>query len=547
MNCYFDGKVKRCKGFTSLTASVYHPALKKMVPLATMECQNEDSKTIHLFWTLFNEVLQKECGKSDYLFNPKGWCTDMAGANIEGLKRCFGSEAAERIKTCEFHFNDCRNRQARRLSADDKSHFKALCNEMLNAASVPSYDKAKENLDDFIGEVPERTHLSSWVEWWHRRRKLIFRAFISIDGAPNMNHAELIHVSWVKRDRSNISLLDVAHADVRDNVQLEVEHKSFLVGTARGGSGPSLTDVRERKTREQLARAKRLGEELLRTDISDAARASDTSLPLGSASSSFDSHNASTSTRRSSKPRNGRFRSARSKAFQDRLARAHADHNKIRCKILQDSPLERVYCVYNSNALSYRVVISCNPSCTCPDFQKNGGKELCKHLISTTRFILGVPEASHLLQQISLTREEVTSMFHNAATGIPNELQYTDEFRQQGQRDPIQDILQRDRRYTHPQEWKILTKEKKKGPTPRCRGCRKEQQIGQPTLTVKGLYVPFRQEFATETVFYFCPDNRCLARLPIWTNLKPPTRVAVDENIDLYVKEQLRASGLPIM
>ena len=157
----------------------------------------------------------------------------------------------------------------------------------------------------------------------------------------------------------NLSLLDVAHADVRDNVQLEVEHKSFLVGTARGGSGPSLTDVRERKTREQLARAKRLGEELLRTDISDAARASDTSLPLGSASSSFDSHNASTSTRRSSEPRNGRFRSARSKAFQDRLARAHADHNKIRCKILQDSPLERVYCVYNSNALSYRVVISC--------------------------------------------------------------------------------------------------------------------------------------------------------------------------------------------
>lgn len=25
--CFFDGKVKRCKGFVSLTASVYHPLL----------------------------------------------------------------------------------------------------------------------------------------------------------------------------------------------------------------------------------------------------------------------------------------------------------------------------------------------------------------------------------------------------------------------------------------------------------------------------------------------------------------------------------------
>ena len=163
--CYFDGKVKRCKGFTSLTASVYHPLLRKMVPLATMECESEDSTTINLFWTLFNEVLQKENGETDYVFNPKGWCTDMAGANIEGLRRSFGPDAVERIKTCEFHFKDCRNKHARCLQVDDRSQFKELCNELLNAASLPAYDKAKENLDDFIRETPERNFLLTWVEW----------------------------------------------------------------------------------------------------------------------------------------------------------------------------------------------------------------------------------------------------------------------------------------------------------------------------------------------------------------------------------------------
>jgi len=41
--CFCDGKVKRCKGFVSLTASVYHPVLRKLIPLATTECEAENS------------------------------------------------------------------------------------------------------------------------------------------------------------------------------------------------------------------------------------------------------------------------------------------------------------------------------------------------------------------------------------------------------------------------------------------------------------------------------------------------------------------------
>ena len=35
--CYFDGKVKRCRNFVTLTASTYHSLLRKQVILAVMD------------------------------------------------------------------------------------------------------------------------------------------------------------------------------------------------------------------------------------------------------------------------------------------------------------------------------------------------------------------------------------------------------------------------------------------------------------------------------------------------------------------------------
>ena len=72
---YFDGKVKRSKGFVSLTASVYHPKLRKRIPFATMECSRESTLTIALFWSTFNDVLKKESG--DAMFS-----THMVGSPI---------------------------------------------------------------------------------------------------------------------------------------------------------------------------------------------------------------------------------------------------------------------------------------------------------------------------------------------------------------------------------------------------------------------------------------------------------------------------------
>ena len=70
--CFFDGKRKRCRGFVTLTASAYHPLLKKQVPLAIMEATGEDTPNIKLFWNLLNEVLQKVKRDNNYKFRPVG-------------------------------------------------------------------------------------------------------------------------------------------------------------------------------------------------------------------------------------------------------------------------------------------------------------------------------------------------------------------------------------------------------------------------------------------------------------------------------------------
>ena len=101
--CFFDGKVKRCKNFVTLTASVYHPILQKQLPLTTMECKSEDSANIGRFWNNFNKAF-KDVTKTDKNFSPVGWITDMTTANFNGLQLIYGEDVLHKIKGCEFHF-----------------------------------------------------------------------------------------------------------------------------------------------------------------------------------------------------------------------------------------------------------------------------------------------------------------------------------------------------------------------------------------------------------------------------------------------------------
>ena len=261
--CFFDGKVKRCRDFVTLTASVYHPLLKRQIPLAVMETEQENSENIALFWTLFNEGLRKVSGDNNAVFNPLGWCTDMAGANMNGLRQVFGDDALSRIKSCEFHFKESRNRMARKLGQEAGETFKDLCENLLTCNLKETYLEVKKSLEEFINEKPERQFLSSWLSWWDNRRTFIFGAFAPTH-APQMNQAEVIHAGWAHKDPSNLSLLDAAHTDTKDSVLLAVELMSIKQGTSKGGTGPSYEERRTKMHRREVGRAAQLGEEIMR-------------------------------------------------------------------------------------------------------------------------------------------------------------------------------------------------------------------------------------------------------------------------------------------
>ena len=55
---------------------------------------------------------------------------------------------------------------------------------------------------------------------------------------------------------------------------------------------------------------------------------------------------------------------------------------------------------------------------------------------------------------------------------------------------------------------------KKRGQALRCWACRKIQNEDEVTVTVKGLYVPYEQNFVPETMFHFCPKQQCINKIP---------------------------------
>ena len=55
----------------------------------------------------------------------------------------------------------------------------------------------------------------------------------------------------------DMSLLDAAYIDPRDNIQLEAAYKAFQYGTGKGGTGPSLQEKQNKATRAQIRGARR--------------------------------------------------------------------------------------------------------------------------------------------------------------------------------------------------------------------------------------------------------------------------------------------------
>jgi hypothetical protein len=90
--CFFDGKHGRVQGMKTLTASVFHCGLRKMVRLAVMHCEREDALHVSLFWQLFNKALNIATNNPDATFKPYGYMMDEDDAEWAGLQMAGGEE-----------------------------------------------------------------------------------------------------------------------------------------------------------------------------------------------------------------------------------------------------------------------------------------------------------------------------------------------------------------------------------------------------------------------------------------------------------------------
>ena len=462
--CFFDGKHGRVQGMKTLTASVFHLGLRRMIRLAVMHCENEDESKVSLFWKLFNEALKLATGDLETVFKPYGYMMDEGGAEWAGLLKACGDEEVQRANSCQFHYKQAVNRETGKLgSSKSKFEFKRLANTLLTAKSPAAYDKAYGDLAKFINEKPsKRGVLKPWLDWWDERKHHVFDAFRTLPFMPTTNLSECLHSSWETTHSSKLSLIDAIYDDVADCVKFA--RQVVLVG---GGSlAPAegithkLAEAREREM--QRRKALHYGQELTssssltlhdeandcnsfqidpncthRHDKRTKNKGSSKNQTKSTRKSSYDQSTSSpsdlsdssseelepaekkqTQTTGPSTKRGGRFRKHRSKQFNKNLSKAKKQ--KTRISVVNSSVIDSLHRAYvvtsaqvEDHSLNYEVHVSKEPSCNCPQGLRTK-KDVCKHIIWVCLFVLKVPESSSMLNQVYLTEKEVEQIFHNA-------------------------------------------------------------------------------------------------------------------------------------
>ena len=338
--------------------------------------------------------------------------------------------------------------------------------------------------------------------------------------APRSNLAEVVHASWTNRDSTGLSLLESTEFDTRDSLILET-HITQLMTSSRGqGDGPNMAALAERKWVREIESAIRKGLDLLDQGVS--ASTGKRKLPT------VDSHAGSNPPKRGLTEGIERmfiaWRDAALKLVDSMKIREH--------KVV--AVLKRRYKVSSSTfgRKTYVIEISNTPSCTCPDFQKQGAKVLCKHVLLVLFVLLG-ERMEIQLQDHYLCDADLRWIFDAAGETIP--ARYFQERAPAKTKREFAAILKDHDDYGREQKWTLHIKQKRGAI---CLGCKKVLQRGTECFSVEGaLTVPFNKNKAVLQTFYCCASKFCITQSPPWTNLKKPASIECDPQITTDRKE----------
>ena len=91
-NVYFDATHSQVHSFKSFGLWVYHPPMRCILCLASMEICSKNSKDIAQFFSLFNELVAKVSKTQGKMFNPKTFMCDEGGANHKAIRMIDGED-----------------------------------------------------------------------------------------------------------------------------------------------------------------------------------------------------------------------------------------------------------------------------------------------------------------------------------------------------------------------------------------------------------------------------------------------------------------------
>ena len=378
------------------------------------------------FSELVNECMQKVSGDKCKVFNPLGICTDMAGCNRQGLVNVYGSSFLKKFTACALHFKNSRNRHRMKLGTfEAKERFTYLTDALFDAVTKNAYCNSVVDLIAFIDEEKSRESLRSWVEWCctSGREEMIFPAFMHVSNAPRSNLAEVVHASWQNMRESSLSLLDAAAFDTTQSFELDLQLKEFEESRYKGGTGPSAAKRVEKMRKQELEKTGKYADQIFQFSLPSSASVGKPSAAWSHVDP-HDSHRADkrvsndTNTNKapthSSQSRPTKLRPKKSQVIQKRIETAKKEEEIIKVKECQDVPAGRKYVIEASKSWlqkhPYEVLIWTKPICTCLDFIKAPNSGPCKHLIWLYLYIFHLKEDSHIIQQTSLTVDEVTKL-----------------------------------------------------------------------------------------------------------------------------------------
>lgn len=249
--CYFDAVHMRVQGFKSFAIWIAHPALLRVMRLASMEIRTENSRDIIQFFETWNKCLAEVKGDPNYKFNPVYFLCDEAGPNFIAIKTVFGKEMSEtRAHSCYWHFLRNAKIKCNDVPPEMRERFMYLCTELANNPTVKGYEEAMAELRKMEPKVKD---LHPWLNWWDARKSHVFAAFCGA-GPPGANLAEVANAGWKRK--APIKLVDSCMENICTMVAQEVNLQNFY--QHRGftkGDCPTQAVHATRERKKQMSRA----------------------------------------------------------------------------------------------------------------------------------------------------------------------------------------------------------------------------------------------------------------------------------------------------